>query len=44
MKLKTKELIEFLQNKKDDLEWYLFNASTKQWKTEAQKRTFELLF
>jgi prefoldin subunit 5 len=30
MKLKTKEAIEFLEKKKEDLDWYIFNAKTKQ--------------
>ena len=44
IKLKTLELIEWLSNQKQDLEWLLFKADTKAAKTEAQKRTFELLF
>lgn len=44
IKLKTLELIEWLSNQKQDLEWLLFKADTKAARTEAQKRTFELLF
>ncbi len=44
MKLKTKEAIEYLENKKEEYEWEFYRSHTKAARSLAQNNTWYLLF